>query len=223
MTFDFLARLQQELRLTLATAEETILAVAERVNRRIQLLRLHWNASQIQEEITEVHRDLGQALTTWLPATPSGQGRSPFTEPPEAAAIVGRASGQLHALKEQLLKTEARIQAIQSETVRDDLQQFLRDLESRGYGLRYVSVPNHGPLADGRLQGIMAVPEIYVVGVIRGPLVLKPDPHHLLRPGELLLLMGPPDVLTHCEAELLTPSSTTRYQGDDLVGRMSHT
>ena len=61
---DLLTRLRQELRFTLATIEEGTLAVAERVNRKVQLMRLHWQASQAQAALSRMNLALRRMRST---------------------------------------------------------------------------------------------------------------------------------------------------------------
>ena len=62
MRFDFLNRLQKELSITSTALHETIVSISERVNRKVQILRLHWQASTLLERIDGVTHDLGQQI-----------------------------------------------------------------------------------------------------------------------------------------------------------------
>ena len=42
MTAEFLQRIRKEFTLTLTGLRETVLAISERVNRKVQVLKLHW-------------------------------------------------------------------------------------------------------------------------------------------------------------------------------------
>ena len=47
MSLEFFSRLQRELSVTGSALYETVLAVSERVNRKVQIMRLHWQASTL--------------------------------------------------------------------------------------------------------------------------------------------------------------------------------
>ena len=57
-----LQRLSREVRLTASGFQEAVLAVSERVNRRVQILRLHCQAASLHRQIAEAHRVTGIAL-----------------------------------------------------------------------------------------------------------------------------------------------------------------
>ena len=56
MSLELLGRIQQELSITGSAIYETILALAERANRKVQVLRLHNQASSLLSQIEQVPR-----------------------------------------------------------------------------------------------------------------------------------------------------------------------
>jgi hypothetical protein len=75
MSFEFFGRLQKELSLTGNAVYESVVAVAERVNRKVHVLRLHGQAASLLTQIETVQGELGQqlagALSRHFPARPS--------------------------------------------------------------------------------------------------------------------------------------------------------
>lgn len=218
MTFDFVARLKQEARVTLTAVEETVLSLAERVNRKVQLLRLHWQASQIQGSITGLYRDLGRRLIGELAVRPSetgfsaagfGRGLSMETQ-----ASLMAASHQVQSLKAQFSQIEIKIGAMKSELIREDISRFTRDLEVRGITLQYVGVRQSSALSGHRVQELATMTQVRVVALVRGPLVLGADSDDQLQPGDGLLLLGPPQTVTDAATALSTrrlrPRAETR-------------
>ncbi len=208
MTFDFLARLKQEARVTLTAAEETVLGLAERVNRKVQLLRLHWQASQIQSSITGLYRDLGRRLIGELAARPSatgftaagfGRGLSMETQ----ASLMGT-SHQVQGLKAQFSQIEAKIGTMKSELIREDISRFTRDVEVRGMTLHYVGVQQSSALAGHRVQELAGMPHVRLVALVRGPLVLGAESDDQLQPGDGVLLLGPPEAVKDAATALTT-------------------
>ncbi len=68
MRLDFLNRLQKELSVTSTALHEAVVSIAERVNRKVQILRLHWQASSVLERIDAISQDLGHQLVGAPPA-----------------------------------------------------------------------------------------------------------------------------------------------------------
>ena len=62
MSLELLGRIQQELSITGSAIYETILALAERANRKVQVLRLHSHASNLLRQIEQGHGDLTRRL-----------------------------------------------------------------------------------------------------------------------------------------------------------------
>jgi len=64
MSLELLGRIQQELSITGSAIYETVLALAERANRKVQVLKLHSHASSLLSQIEEVHGQLGRQIAT---------------------------------------------------------------------------------------------------------------------------------------------------------------
>ena len=62
MSFELLGRIQQELSITGSAIYETVLALSERANRKVQVLRLHNHASNLLSQIEQGHGDLGRHI-----------------------------------------------------------------------------------------------------------------------------------------------------------------
>ena len=224
MNFDFLLRLRQELRVTLSAAEETVLALAERVNRKVQLLRLHWQASQLQEHLAGIHRELGRHLAESGSRSklPTATAHDSAPTPQESDGLLRRSSEQARGLKELLERISARILALRSEVIREDLLRFTRDLEFRGVTLQYLVVARNAPLVGRRLRDATLHVDAHVVGVLRGPLVVTPTSDETIQAGDGILIMGTPTAMQQC-VDLTTVSAAAPGAFDpDMVGRMSH-
>ena len=64
MSLELLGRIQQELSITGSAIYETVLALAERTNRKVQVLRLHSQASTLLSQIEQTHGELGLRLSS---------------------------------------------------------------------------------------------------------------------------------------------------------------
>ena len=68
MSLEFLGRLQRELSLTGSAVYESVVAIAERVNRKVHVLRLHGQAASLLTQMETVQGELGQQLASLTPA-----------------------------------------------------------------------------------------------------------------------------------------------------------
>ena len=62
MAFELFGRLHKELSITGSAIYEVVLAISERVNRKAQIIRLHWQASVLLQRIDEVTAELGRQI-----------------------------------------------------------------------------------------------------------------------------------------------------------------
>jgi hypothetical protein len=96
MSLEFFGRLQKELSLTGNAVYESVVAVAERVNRKVHVLRLHGQAASLLTQIETVQGELGQQLAEALshhsPARPSAS-------PSDVERTVNHATDRVHLLK----------------------------------------------------------------------------------------------------------------------------
>lgn len=226
MNFDFFGRLQRELRITVATLEETVLAVAEQVQRKVRLLRLHWQAAQIQEQIALVHRGIGQTVAAAIPRAPGRRLTSENLDESMLTAALARGQEQIRVLKAQMLHTDSRIQVLRAEAMRDDLKECLRDLEARGWAFEYVTLRDGMPLVGRHLGDLMAAPNLCPLGLLRGQSVLPVDPALVLRADDRLWLMGTPEALTQYRsllAEGIGSRNAASPFSPTTTGFLSHT
>ena len=62
MSLEFLGRLHKELSITGSALYEIVLSISERVNRKTQIIRLHWHASGILQQIDKVTAEVGRQV-----------------------------------------------------------------------------------------------------------------------------------------------------------------
>src|SRR5256885_16179074 len=66
MTTEFLQRIRKEISVTQDTVREVIIGLSERVNRKVQTLKLHWRAASLSDQRESVLQELGADLATLL-------------------------------------------------------------------------------------------------------------------------------------------------------------
>src|ERR1041385_1407605 len=133
MSLELLGRIQQELSMTGSAIYETILALAERANRKVQVLRLHSQASSLLSQIEQVHGELGRQIATLCARRPSSS-HEPLLRSDQLAAILGQAGDRVQHLKRTLLNVDSHIRELKLETIHHELlrsEEHTSELQSR--------------------------------------------------------------------------------------------
>jgi hypothetical protein len=193
MTAEFLRRIRKEFRLTASGIHETVLAIAERVNRKVQILKLHWQAASLANQIEHLHQQLGASLCAVLAPhdTHAAHDISQGTTEQHLAEIASR----VRLLKKELLQVDPRVRQIESEALREDLLTLERDLFLRSATIERLRVA-HGAPASGCTVGQLGLPaSVRLVVVLRGPSMILSFDTVVLRPGDTVILLGPRDDL----------------------------
>lgn len=192
MTTEFVRRIRKEFTLTARGIHETVLAIAERVNRKVQILRLHWQAASLSGRIERLHQQLGATLCVELaPHDGHAHEISHGTTEQHLTDISSRVS----TLKKELLLVDPRVRQIESEALREDLLNLERDLFYRSATIERLRVVPGAP-ASGCPVGQLGLPaSVRIVAVLRGPSLLLSFETVLFRPGDMVILLGLRDEL----------------------------
>jgi K+/H+ antiporter YhaU regulatory subunit KhtT len=189
MTFELLGRVHKELSITGHAFYETILSISELVNRKVQIIRLHWQASVLLQHIDDVTAKVGQRIVAQV--SDRLQDRS---HPDSVVGVIDQtladATARVQELKQSLIRVDAEIRELKIETVHQDLLALQRDLALRSGGIERLTVVRS---ADAVGQPISALPQCssaYVATVLRGPFLLAPTNDLLFRPGDIVVLIG---------------------------------
>jgi TrkA-C domain len=188
MPANFLSRIRKDLAINLHGLREVILALSERVNRKVQVMKLHWQAAQLSDQIDAVYQQLGAELATLLG---SGERRPASTLPSQNALLaLTRATGQLRGLRGDLLRVDGLVGELEAETLRDDLLKLQQDLGTRGLGLERLIVATETPALGRSLKELGISATCRVVTVLRGTTQLDRPEDLPLRGGDIVLLLG---------------------------------
>ena len=208
MHLDLLTRLRQELRFTLTTIEEGTLAVAERVNRKVQLMRLHWQASQVQAALARVHRHLGETVSRAVidPSVPSESRGSHLA----AENDLRESLPQVQSYKEQLDRINLQVGVLRSEFVHDDLVRYYRDLQVRGESFTYVPVARGSSCIGIPFEALGSRFGVRVLMIVRGAVLLNSTDRSMVRAGDYVALAGSAQALTPCVAQLTASRASER-------------
>jgi K+/H+ antiporter YhaU regulatory subunit KhtT len=189
MLADLWQRLTKEANITLVGTREAVLCLSERVNRKTQLLRLHWQAAALTREMEKVSRNVGHALCDLTPFSSHDTGIGTANMVASTHLFQGAAS--VRSLKQELTAVEKSIRELEVEVLHEDLVKIQRDLMSRSAGLsRLVVAPGSPAVGLPLIQ--LTVPEMTrAVALFRGPTLLSPTAEVPIRAGDIVVFLGP--------------------------------
>ncbi len=197
LSFKLLARFRKELTLTGSALHETIVAIAERVNRKVHVLRLHGQATTILGHIHAIHRHVGQRVAD-LAAMPTG-----IAEPDSRALrlpldeALRMASDRIKGQRAALQQIESHIRDLKVELAQEELLTMQRELSLRNATIERVVV-SHGAPVIGHPIGEFDLPATTrIAAVFRGPFLLPLSDSMTLRPDDIVILLGLCQDLTH--------------------------
>ena len=189
MSFELLGRIQQELSITGSAIYETVLALSERANRKVQVLRLHNHASNLLSQIEQGHGDLGRHIVA-LSAK-----RSPLTpeSPPSSnqlGEVLGQAGDRIQQLKQTLLNVDSQIRELKLETIHHELLTLQQDLSLRTAAIERLTIVRGSPVIGKRMAEVALPPSVRLVTILRGPFLVSPDDTLVLRADDILIMVG---------------------------------
>lgn len=189
MPLGLLGRIQQELSITSSAIYETVLAIAERVNRKVQVLRLHSQAASLLSQIEQVHGELGYQIATLCARRPPFSHESTLPSD-QLGRLLIQADERIQQVKRTLLGVESRIRELKQETIHHELLTLQQDLSLRTASIERFPVIQGSPVI-GKTLAEMALPSsIRLVTVLRGPFIVPPDHALILRANDVLVIIG---------------------------------
>lgn len=189
MTFELLGRVHKELSITGHAFYETVLSISELVNRKVQIIRLHWQASTLLQQIDDVTARLGQHIAVQV------SDRMLYQNHPDSVVgvidqMLADAVSRVQELKQSLIGVDAQIRELKVETVHQDLLSLQRDLALRAGGMERLTVVRGAAAAGQPLSALPRYSSAYVATVLRGSFLLAPTDDLLFRPGDIVVLIG---------------------------------
>ncbi|MEK7237486.1 MAG: TrkA C-terminal domain-containing protein [Nitrospirota bacterium] len=189
MSLELLGRIQQELSITGSAIYETVLAVAERANRKVQVLRLHSQASSLLSQIEQVHGELGRQIASLCAKRPPFSHESTLPSD-QLERLLGQACDRIQQLKRTLLSVDSHIRELKLETIHHELLTLQQDLSLRAAAIERFPVVQGSPVI-GKTLAEMALPvSVRLVTVLRGPFLVPPDDALVLRADDILVMIG---------------------------------
>lgn len=187
MSFEFFGRLQRELSLTGSAVYESVVAVAERVNRKVTVLRLHGQAASLLTQIETVQGELGQQLAAALASRASSR-TIPLSS--DLERTVQQATDRVHHLKQTLVQVDAQIRALKLEAIQGDLLTLQRDLSVRAAAIERFAVSRGSQVVGKQVSDLTWPPSVRLVTVFRGPFLIPPAESFVFRVDDLVIAIG---------------------------------
>jgi len=189
MSLELLGRIQQELSITGSAIYETILALAERANRKVQVLRLHNQASSLLSQIEQAHGELGRQIASLCAKRPPFSHESTLPSD-QLERFLSQSGDRIQQLKRTLLSVDSNIRELKLETIHHDLLTLQQDLSLRAAAIERFLVVQGSPVIGRTLAEVALPASVRLVTVLRGPFLVPPDDALVLRAGDTLVMIG---------------------------------
>ena len=189
MSLELLGRIQQELSITGSAIYETILALAERANRKVQVLRLHNQASSLLSQIEQAHGELGRQIAALCAKRPPFSHESTLPSD-QLERVLGQAGDRIQQLKRTLLSVDSNIRELKLETIHHELLTLQQDLSLRAAAIERFPVVQGSPVIGRTLAEVALPASVRLVTVLRGPFLVPPDDALVLRADDILVMIG---------------------------------
>ena len=194
---DLLQRIAKEAKITLETFRESVIAIAERVNRKVQVLTLHWQASSVHEQIDTAYHDLGNRLCELLTRSHDPSTHLGMVAGTGAEMVLLEFIGKIRPLKQELVGIDTLVRELEIDMLREDLVALQHDLSTRSALIRRVVVEPEA-VANGRTVAQLGLPlTVRVAAILRGPMLISSVEQVDLRSGDIVVLVGSRADLQH--------------------------
>ncbi len=196
MTLELFGRLHKELSITGSAFYEMILAVSERVNRKVQIIRLHWHASALLQRIDELTGDLGRQLVTHVSRRFLLHGQ-PNPDLSDLDSTLSNTTLRVHEFKRSLLEIDSQIRDLKLEAIHEDLLRLHHDLKLRSARIDRLTVVRTSEAVGQSPDAVPQPSSVHVAAILRGPFVLTPSKNLTFRPDDIVILIGTESDLDH--------------------------
>ena len=189
MSLELLGRIQQELSISGSAIYETVLGLAERANRKVQVLRLHNQASSLLSQIEQVHGELGREIAALYSRRPPFSHESTLPSD-QLEHVLSQAGDRIQQMKLTLLSVDSHIRELKLETIHHELLTLQQDLSLRAAAIERFLVAQGSPIIGRTLAEVALPASVHLVTVLRGPFLVPPDVALVLRVDDVLVMIG---------------------------------
>ena len=189
MSFELLGRLRKELSITGNALYEIVFAISERVNRKTQIMRLHWQAASHLQRLDELMADLGRQLADQATRRFVIQS-DPGSTLTDLDATLSYSMMQAQGVKESLARVDGQIRELKLEALHDDSLRIQQDLSLRSARMERLTVTGHAAAVGQSIKAMPRSSSVHVASVLRGPFLLAPSDGLVFRPDDIVVLFG---------------------------------
>ena len=189
MSLELIGRIQQELSITGSALYETVLALAERANRKAEVVRLHSQASSLLSQIEQVHGELGRQIAGLCAKRPPFSHESTLPTD-QLDRFLGQAGDRVQQLKRTLLSVDNHIHELKLETIHHELLTLQQDLTHRAAAIERFPILQGSPVIGRTLARVTLPASVRLVMILRGPFLVPPDDALVLRVDDVLIMIG---------------------------------
>jgi K+/H+ antiporter YhaU regulatory subunit KhtT len=189
MSLELIGRIQRELSITGSALYETVLALAERANRKAEVVRLHSQASSLLSQIEQAHGELGRQIAALCAKRPPFSHESPLPSD-QLEHFLGQAGDRVQQLKRTLLSVDSHIHELKLETIHHELLTLQQDLSLRAAAIERFPILRGSPVIGRTLARVALPVSVRLVTILRGPFLVPPDDALVLRVDDVLVMIG---------------------------------
>ncbi|MCC2641036.1 MAG: hypothetical protein K0S45_1449 [Nitrospira sp.] len=190
LPFELLARFRKELSLTGSALYETIVAIAERVNRKVQVLRLHGQATTLLSHIQLLHRQIGRRVADLTAKPTQIRGTDSRSALSSLQDLIRTSSERIKAQRAALSEIETHIRNLKAELAQEELLTMQRELALHDAAIERVVVAKGAPVIGHPIGEFDLPATTRMVAVFRGPFLLPLSDSMMLRPDDIVILVG---------------------------------
>ena len=189
MSFELFGRIHKELSITGNALYEIVFAIAERVNRKTQIIRLHWHAASLLQRLDELMADVGRQWADHVTR------RFVIQAEPDSAlttldATLSHAVMQVQGVKQSLMRVDTQIRELKLEVLHEDSLRLQQDLSLRSARLERLTVAHHATAVGQSIDAMPRSSSVHLASVLRGPFLLAPSNGLVFRPDDIVVLLG---------------------------------
>lgn len=185
MSLEFLGRLHKELSITGSALYEIVLSISERVNRKTQIIRLHWHASGMLQQIDEVTAEVGRQVADHISHPSLNHQHDTALD-----TTVSQAVTRVQTLKQSLIQIDGQIRELKLEAIHEDSLKLQQDLTIRSAKIERLTITRHAAAVGQTLSAMPRSSSVHIASVLRGPFLLAPSEGLTFRTDDIVVLIG---------------------------------
>lgn len=186
MSFEFFGRLHKELSITGSALYEIVLSISERVNRKTQIIRLHWHASGVIQQIDDITAEVGRQVADHInrPSLRQNQHNDAVD------TAVSQAATRILELKQSLTQIDGQIRELKLEAIHEDSLKLQQDLTVRSAKIERLTITRHAAAVGQTISAMPRSSSVHIASVLRGPFLLAPSDGLSFRSDDIVVLIG---------------------------------